>query len=185
MIVFCFLLLRCVIIGILIWLIVYYCHFWYIILILYLRTCMVYLHYLYYLKCKLSGFLFSFLGYFKPSQRVYMESLINDTRLCDFPLFLPFCKPPATVTTDWSSLCSLYLLCKMVCKGFGVCGLRPLLMGGGRTRCPIVLKQLSQLTLPHTFSYVLRYLEKQAFLQRADERQFEKEKKMREIGRKK
>lgn len=72
-----------------------------------------------------------------------------------------------------------------VCKGFGVCGLRPLLMGGGRTRCPIVLKQLSQLTLPHIFSYVLRYLEKQAFLQRADERQFEKEKKMREIGRKK
>lgn len=69
----------------------------------------------------------------------------------------------------------------MVCKGFGVCGLS---MGGGRTRCPIVLK-LSQMTRPHTFSYVLRYLEKQAFLQRADERQFEKEKKMREIGRKK
>lgn len=110
---------------------------------------MVYLHYLYYLTCKLSGFLLSFLGYFKASQSVYMESLIN------------------------------------VCKGFGVCGLRPLLLGGGRTRCPIVLKQLSQLTLPHIFSYVLRYLEKQAFLQRADERQFEKEKKMREIGRKK
>ena len=49
---------------------------------------------------------------------------------------------------------------------------------------PSLFKQLSQLTLPHTFSYVLRYLEKQAFLQRADERQFEKEKKMREIGRK-